>query len=207
MLKHPAADESRSLDELERLGKIPEMPIGTKKSRRYKAIHWDLATDMSRAEMATRMGVSERTVYNYLNSEEALEVDEVIEQKRQEWLLAGAQELEFQLKQAGSRSRDPEKPVKVWREDGELHVKDKVHPETGEITGKYPVPEDMEMGPDEKARYFGRKEFREILQMMAEMFGFGSPEEIRLSGQVDHKHDHGIDEDTQELISEMEWNV
>lgn len=151
--------------------------------RESKAIHLWFTTEMTQEEIADEIGVTRETISKYVNSEPSDEVREIIDQQAAQVRIAALQELRRQLREAGDRSRSAEKPVKVWAdENGDLLVKDKVNPETGELTGKYPVPADMEMGPDHTERYYRREEIRDILDQMAELVGAKEPQEVEVSG-------------------------
>lgn len=160
-----------------------ESSTRNKAIRESKAIHLWYTTEMTQKEIAEEIGVGRDTISRYVNSEPSQEVQELLEEEAAQVRIVALNELRQQLREAGEKARSAEKPIKVWTdESGHLNVNDKVNPETGEITGKYPVPSDMEMGPDEEARYYARGEIREILDQMAELVGAKSPQEIEMSG-------------------------
>jgi hypothetical protein len=114
-----------------------------------------------------------------------------------------ARKLRDQLQAAGERAASAETPVKVWRgDDGTLLVKDKRDPETGELTSRYPVPAGFEMGVDEQARYFGRTDVREILDLLTDIVGAKAADrqEIELSGEVET--DFSLSDDDRAALDE-----
>lgn len=159
----------------------PGSPVGTPATRRTIAIHWEWTTEYSRERMATALGVRKSTIDRYIREGPTEGVQAQMEGIETEVRLVAIAELKEQLKQAGSRSRTAEKPVKIWTDDGNLRVEDKTHPESGKITGKYPVPWDMEIGPDHTTRYYRREEVREILQQLVDITGAGEPDEVEVS--------------------------
>lgn len=166
----------------------PDSPVGTPATRRTIAIHWEWTTQYSREEMATALGVQKSTIDRYIREGPTDDVQRQMDGVEKEVRMVAVAELREQLKRAGDRSRTAEKPVKVWTDDDDqLRVNDKTDEETDELTGKYPVPDDMEMGPDHAARYFRREEVREILTQLSELVGAAEPEqhEIEHSGEVD----------------------
>lgn len=151
--------------------------------REATAIHMYFCRDMTLPEIADKIDVSKSTVSRYINSEPSQEVQSLIAEQAAEVRIASMQELRTQLREVGTRARSAEKPVKVWTDgDGDLRVNDKVNPETGDLVGKYPVPHDMEMGPDQQARYYSREEAREILEHMEQLVGAREPEQVEVSG-------------------------
>ena len=170
------------------IGDRPDSPVGTPGTRRTIAIHWEWTTEYTREEMAKALGVQKSTIDRYIREGPTEDVQRLMDGVEKEVRMVAVAELKDQLKRAGSRSRTAEKPVKVWtNDDGDLQVNDKVDEDTGQLTGKYPVPDDMEIGPDHTARFFRREEVREILQQLTELTGAGEPEkqEIEHSGAVD----------------------
>jgi len=166
----------------------PDRPVGTKALRRAIAIHWNWTTEYTTEEIGSALGVRPQTVREYLAEPPSDDVQAVMNNVEAEVRLAAVAELKAQLKQAGHRSRTAETPVKVWTDDdGNLRVNDKRNPETGELTGKYPVPADMELGADDEARFYARKEVREILAQLVDITGAAEPDkqEIEHSGEVD----------------------
>lgn len=164
----------------------PDAPIGTRQRRITLALHWHWTSEFTNKEIAKRLGVSEETVSRYLHSEPAEEVRNQMNGVEADVRLIAVKELKSQLQAAGHEAKTAEKPVKVWQNDeGNLIVKDKIDEQTGEITGKYPVPHDIELGPDRKARYFRRAEVREILELLCEITGAKEPEELRIDQQTE----------------------
>jgi predicted transcriptional regulator len=156
----------------------PDRPIGTPAVRRTKAIHWNWTTDATHAEIADALGVTPETIRNYLNDGPTDAVREQMERVESEVRTIAVEELKSQLQAAGHRAKTAEQPVKVWTDGaGNLCVKDKRDPETGELLDKYPVPDDIELGIDEEARYYARAEVREILEQLVELTGAAEPQE------------------------------
>lgn len=160
----------------------PDRPVGTAAVRRSNAIHWNWTTDATEDEIGDALGVSARTVRRYLNEGPTDAVREQMEGVEAEVRMVAVAELRDQLRRAGHRSRTAETPVKVWPEDGDLHVVDVVDEESGKIKDKYPLPEGFEVGADEQTRYYAREEVREILDQLVSLTGAGEPEEV----SVDH---------------------
>lgn len=164
----------------------PDAPVGTPATRRTIAIHWEWTTEYSREEMATALGVTPQTIGKYLSEGPTDEVQKQLNGLETEVRLVAVTELKDQLKRAGSRSRTAEKPVKIWTDDdGNLQVNDRIDEDTGELTGKYPVPHDLEIGPDYTARYFRREEVREILQQLTDLVGAAEPDQVEHTGEID----------------------
>jgi len=160
----------------------PDAPVGSPATRRTIAIHWNWTTSYSDAEIASALGVTEHTVKRYYREGPTEEVQAQMDNVESEVRLVAINELREQLKAAGHRSRTAETPVEVWTDDnGHLQVNDKREPETGELTGRYPVPADIDLGPDEEARYYARAEVREILEQLTDLVGAAEPEEVELS--------------------------
>lgn len=149
------------------------MKSSTRKAHREtKAIHYYYCRDMSLEEIAEKLDVSKPTASRYINSEPSEEVERMLNRKSKQVRIMAVEELRKQLRVAGEQSRTAEKPVKVWEDDdGNLTVKDQRDEETGEITGKYPIPNDIEMLPDETTRYYRREEVRDIIDQMADLVG------------------------------------
>lgn len=157
----------------------------TREWRKTKAIHLDWTTNKSREEIADRLDVHPDTVTRYLNEQlEDEVVDKVWRQRKKEIKLTAVEELRHQLKQAGQRSKSAEKPVKVWEdENGDMVVREESD-DSGEVVDRYAVPEDIELAPDEKARYFGRQEVREILELLCDITGVSEPDELEVKGDL-----------------------
>lgn len=162
---------------------MPDGPIGSRETRVRKALHWYWTRDLTQAEIGERLGVSREKVSEYINEAPQSEaVQEQLENLEVQVRYVAAEELREQLKQAGERARSPETPVKIWQDDdGELVVQDE-RDDHGEITGRYPVPQGFEMGPDEQERFYGRNEVREILDLLTDIVGAKAAER--------HKHEH-----------------
>jgi len=156
----------------------PDSPVGTPATRRTIAIHWEWTTEYDREEMAKALGVQKSTIDRYIREGPTDDVQRLMDGVEKEVRMVAVAELKDQLKRGGARSRTAEKPVKVWTdEDGDLQVNDKVDEETGKLTGKYPVPADLELGADETARFYRREEVREIIDRLVEITGAAEPEQ------------------------------
>jgi len=160
-------------------------PKGSKEWRVRRAIHLHYTTKLTEEEIGERLGVRARTVRKYLNETPAQEVQEQLVEQQAEARIIAYEELKRQLREAGERSRSAEKPVKIYENgDGELEVRD-VYNDEGELVTKKPVPQDIDLLPDEKARYFGRQEVREILEQIAELLGIKEADEVEISGELE----------------------
>lgn len=169
---------------------MPDGPIGTKQHRIRKALHWHWTTDMTQEEMADKLGVSQGKVSKYIREAPTSKaVQDQLETMEAEVRFIAVKELREQLKAAGSRARSAEKPVKIWENaNGDLHVVRKK--EGDKVVDRYPIPWDFELGVDEKGRYFGRQEVREILDLLTDIVGAKAADrqEIELSGEVGTEH-------------------
>lgn len=163
------------------IDKRPEKPIGTPGYRRTVAIHWHWTTDHSREEIAGALGVTEQTITSYLNDGPNEQVKETIADLESEVRTVAVMELKEQLRSAGHRSRSAETPVKVWTDDsGALRVRD-VRDDAGELVKKVPIPDDIELGADDEARFYARKEVREILEQLTDLVGAAEPDQKEVS--------------------------
>jgi len=177
----------------------PDAPVGTTAVRRAKAIHWNWTTEASNAEIASALGVSESTVRRYLNERPTDAVKEQMEGVEAEVRMIAVAELREQLRAAGDRARSAEKPVKVWTDaNGNLTVKDKREPETGELLDKYAVPHGIELGANEDARYYARAEVRDILDQLTALTGAAEPEELAV------EHSGGVNVTVENTIVETD---
>lgn len=163
-------------------------PIGSRKMRVQKALYWYWTKDLTQEEIGEKLGVSARKVREYISeAPTSPAVQERVDDLEVQVRYAAAEKLREQLKEAGVRAETAEKPVKIWTgRNGNLNVKDK-HNDVGELTGRYVVPESFEMGPDEQARFYGRSEVREILDLLTDIVGAKAAErqEIEHSGEID----------------------
>ena len=154
-----------------------------------KAIYWHWTADMTQEEIGDKLGVSRRKVSEYINeAPTSPAVQNTLDTLEKEARFIAAEKLRQQLIEAGERAASAEEPVKVWLDtNGDLLVRDKQDPETGELTGRYPIPRTFEMGADETGRYYGRTEVREILDLLTNIVGAKAADrqEIELSGEVD----------------------
>lgn len=162
---------------------MPEGPIGTRKMRVQKALYWYWTKDLNQDEIGDKLGVSARKVREYISeAPTSPAVQDAVDDLEIQVRYAAAEKLRDQLKEAGSRAESAEKPVKVWTDsNGQLNVKDERN-DAGELTGRYVVPESFEMGADEQARFYGRSEVREILDLLTDIVGAKAAER--------HKHEH-----------------
>lgn len=178
----------------------PDAPVGKPATRRAIAIHWEWTTEYDREEMAAALGVKKSTIDRYIREGPTDEVREQLTDVETEVRHVAVQELKDQLKAAGHRSRTAESPAKVWTDDdGNLHVQD-VTNDDGDVVKRVPVPEDLELMPDEEARYYARAEVRDILDQLTDLLGVGEPERLELSGEVDTGS--ALDDETQAAIRE-----
>ena len=180
-------------------------PIGTRESRVKKALYWHWTKDWDQEEIADKLGVSQPKVSEYISeAPTSPAVQNALDTLESEVRFIAAQKLRDQLIEAGERAASAEKPVKVWPDPvtGELKVKDKRDPETGELTGRYPIPADFEMGIDQQGRFYGRSEVREILDLLTDIVGAKAADrqEIELSGEVDT--DLSLSDDDKEYLDE-----
>lgn len=170
---------------------MPDGPIGSREMRVQKALYWYWTRDLSQAEIGEKLGVSERKVREYVNeAPQSQAVQEQLADLEAQVRYVAAEELREQLQAAGERARSAETPVKIWQdENGELVVQDKRN-DDGEIEGRYPVPQGFEMGPDEQARFYGRSEVRDILDLLTDIVGAKAAErhEVDMSGDVSMNH-------------------
>lgn len=179
----------------------PDNPVGTPEVRRTKAIHWNWTTDATQQEIADALGVSVSTIQRYLNDGPTEDVRTVMENVEAEVRMIAVAELRDQLKAAGSRSKTAEKPVKVYENDsGELEVIDIELEGGGEK--KIPKVQDIQLLPDEEARYYARDEVRDIINQLTTLVGAGEPDkkEIEHSGRIDGEREHTTDEATREAV-------
>lgn len=149
--------------------------------RQTKAIHLAYTTHMSNEEIAEELGVTPDTVSRYINdTPEAEQVSEMMRREREQVRILAIQELKRQLMDAGERSRSAEKPVKIWQQDGQVQTRD-VRDDSGQLVDMEPVPVDVEILPDEEARYVSRKEVRDILKQLAKLTGANEPQQHEVS--------------------------
>lgn len=180
-------------------------PKGSKKWRVRRAIHLAHTSKLGHEEIGEKLGVSGRTVRKYLKEEPAQEVQEKLVEQQAEARVIAYEELKRQLREAGERSRSAEKPVKIYKNDeGELEVRD-VYNDDGDLVTKKPVPQDIEILSDDKARYFGRQEVREILDRIADLLGIKEAQEVELTGAVEHEHQvtHELGEEEKQQLDEL----
>lgn len=183
---------------------MPNGPIGSRKMRVQKALYWYWTKDFTQEEIGDKLGVSARKVREYISeAPTSPAVQEAVDDLEIQVRYAAAEKLREQLKEAGVRAESAEKPVKVWTDNnGELNVKDERN-DAGELTGRYVVPETFELGPDEQARFYGRSEIREILDLLTDIVGAKAAER--------HKHEHTgegggpVEINITETVVESDW--
>lgn len=163
---------------------LPESPVGSREIRQAYAIQWWWSTDMSNEEIGDRLGVRPTTVKDYVHEGPGREVKQMMAAKEKQVRLVAVQELQEQLREVGTKSKTAETAVKIWADDdGNVMVKD-VRDEEGDVVKRYPVPQDVEIGDDEQARFYRRSEAREILDMLLDITGGWDPVEVELDGEV-----------------------
>lgn len=161
----------------------PDSPVGTKQLRRAVAIHWNWTTEYSTKEIAQALGVRPQTIREYLSEGPSDEVRQMMDVAESEVRMIAVQELRHQLKAAGHRSRTAETPTEIWQDsNGDVRVKD-VTDDDGELVKKVPVPQDIDLLPNEEARYYARAEVRDILDQLTNLLGVGEPEQVEVSGE------------------------
>lgn len=179
---------------------MPDGPIGTRKMRVQKALYWYWTRDLTQEEIGEKLGVSARKVREYISeAPTSPAIQERVDDLEVQVRYAAAEKLRDQLKTAGVRAETAEKPVKVWTDSsGQLNVKDE-HNDVGELTGRYIIPDTFELGPDEQARFYGRSEVREILDLLTDIVGAKAAErqEIEHSGNIDVDANHTVELDAE----------
>lgn len=154
----------------------PDAPVGTPQTRRTIAIHWNWTTEYTQEQMAKALGVTDATIRRYLREGPTEAVQEQMDGVESEVRLIAIGELKQQLKAAGSRSKTAEKPVKIYEnEDGGVDVVE-IYLDNGAVK-KIPKVQDIQLLPDEEARYYARGEVRDILEQLVDLVGAGAPEE------------------------------
>lgn len=177
----------------------PDGPVGTTATRRAVAIHWNWTTEYTTEEIASALGVTTRTVKNYLSEGPSDAVKTAMDNVEAEVRMVAVAELKDQLQRAGHRSRTAEAPVKVWPDDGHLNVVD-VTNDMGQIMKRYPLPDGFTMGADDEARFYARQEVRDILDQLVEITGAAEPEKQKIehSGGMDNTVE--LDGDSRDAI-------
>jgi len=158
------------------------MPLGTRKARVRKALWWYWTQDMTTEEIGEKLGVTRDTVSRYVHqAPESDAVREQLDNLEVEIRYIAVRELRKQLREVGSKSREAEKPCEVWQdENGDLRIRE-VRNEHGELLAHEAVNVDVELMPDEEARYYAREEVREILDMLMDIAGAREAQEVSVS--------------------------
>lgn len=160
----------------------PDRPVGTPATRRTIAIHWEWTTDYSREQMANALGVRPSTIDRYIREGPTDEVQEQIKDVESEVRMVAVAELKQQLQAAGARSKTAEKPVKIFEnDDGDVEVRD-VHNDAGDLVDREPIPADVELLPDQEARFYARSEARDIIEQLVDLVGAAEPDELDVGG-------------------------
>lgn len=162
----------------------PDAPVGSPATRRTIAIHWEWTTEYSREEIAAALGIQKRTVDRYIREGPTDDVQAQLADVEAEVRMVAVAELKEQLRAAGHRSRTAEKAIKIYENDeGEVEVRDVHDDETGELITKKPVPQDIDLLPDEEARYYARAEARDIIEQLVDLVGAAEPEQHEVMGE------------------------
>lgn len=174
----------------------PSSPVGTPATRRTIAIHWEWTTEYTREQMATALGVRKSTIDRYIRDGPTEEVQSKMGDVESEVRMVAVAELKAQLKAAGHRSRTAEKPVKVWPENGDIHVSDIRPNEDAPVVDRVPIPDDYDLMPNEEARYYAREEVRDIIEQLVDITGVAEPDrqQIEHSGKIDGERTLGDEE-------------
>lgn len=161
----------------------PDSPVGSPDVRRTIAIHWEWTSEHTREEMATALGVQKSTIDRYVRDGPTNGVKEQLADVETEVRLIAVQELRQQLKEAGHHSKTAESPSEVWQdENGDVRVRT-VTDDEGEVVEKVPVPDNIELLPDQEARYYARAEVRDIIDQLTDLLGVGEPEQVEVTGE------------------------
>lgn len=181
----------------------PDAPVGSPSTRRSVAIHWAWASEYTNEEIGEALGVTERTVEGYLEDGPGEEAREMLADVESEVRLVAVRELRDQLKAAGHRSRTAETPSEVWQdENGDVHVRD-VENDAGETIKRVPVPEDIDLLPNEEARFYARQEVRDILDQLTDLLGVGEPEQVAVEHSGGVEAEHTLDDETREVVRDV----
>lgn len=155
----------------------PDAPVGSPQTRRTIAIHWHWTTEYTQAQMGRALGVTEATIRRYIREGPTDAVQEQMDGIESEVRLIAIGELKQQLKAAGSRSKTAEKPVEIYETaSGDVEIKH-ITDDRGVVVKKIPEIQDIQLLPDEEARYYARAEVREILDQLVDLVGAGAAEE------------------------------
>jgi len=158
----------------------PDAPVGTPQTRRTVAIYWNWSSEYTQEEIAAALGVTEPTVRRYVREGPTDQVKEQMDDKESEVRVAAVAELKQQLQAAGHRAKTAQKPVKIYEnEHGEVEVIE-FELESGE-TKKIPKVQDIQLLPDQQARFYARDESRDILEQLINLVGAAEANEHDVS--------------------------
>lgn len=160
---------------------MPDGPVGTREWRVERAIHWRYCTGLSNKEIGEKLGVSPEQVSRYLHEPPGDEVREQIKEQEITTRRVAYEELMWQLQESGARARTATAPNPVWPDDGDVDVAH-ITDGDGQVVDLKPIPDGYEMGPDEKQRYYGRMESREIIELLADITGAAEPDQYEVGG-------------------------
>jgi AcrR family transcriptional regulator len=159
-------------------------------------------------EIAERLGVSEDTVYDYVNNLSEEELQAMVHSRAEARAIA-AEELKEQLQEVGRKKRTSETDRKIYTDDdgnlvtetvyrdqeGNVFSEDEVDSDRPDIKKKvYKVEQGIELEPDMEARYYARGEAREILSMLLDLTGGWEPIEIEKETTVSLDDDTDLDQ-------------
>lgn len=181
-----------TLEDLREADSLPDGPITNKKNRQRIAFNWVQRKGVPIEEVSERLGVSVDRVEKYVYSLDE-EVLQAMVHTRAEARALASQELQEQLQEVGRKKRTSETDVMVYTdEDGNL-VKEEIEDENGQ-KHILKVPQDIEMQPDEEARFYARQEIREILSMLLDLTGGWEPIEVEKETTVSLDDDIDMDQ-------------
>lgn len=146
-----------------------------------KAIEWKFVRGWTNKRIAEELDVTPKTVSLYLNDPPE-DFERPIQHFKDELAFGTFERLRSQLHEANRRARNAEKPQKVFEYDENGNLKtERIHFDDG---GSKLVPKvkDLEMQPDEQARFYARQEEREIIEMLWSLAGVEEPTEVDVSG-------------------------
>lgn len=178
-----------------------DSPVGTREYRKTIAIHWHWTTEYTTTEIADALGVRADTVREYVSEGPSDAVQKQIENVESEVRLVAVQELRSQLQAAGHRSRTAETPAEIWQDgDGDIQIREQTDDE-GTVQKRIPVANDIELLPDQEARYYARAEVREIIDQLVDLVGAGEPQQVELNANVEHEVKSSVVEITEDDLT------